>query len=306
MPEFLNIDNINKIDNSIISFGNFDGFHLGHQSLVSSLIENADKYKAKSVLVIFRPHTKKIIMKNDDFKEISPYKVKVELLKSTKLDFVVTVNFSKDFSNVSAEDFICLINKKLNPVLILIGYDNKFGSKGRGSFDFLKKLIKKNNMNIKLNEFKPFLLGGNIIKSSIIKRDIVNGKIENANICLGRKYGISGIVIRGNQLGKKIGFPTANLKMDFSEQILPMHGVYYVNLIFENISYEGLCNIGCRPTFNDDKDKINIETHLKINDNMNLYGERVIIKFLKFIRKEIQFRNKDELISQIKEDIKLM
>ena len=94
--------------------------------------------------------------------------------------------------------------------------------------------------------------------------------------------------------------------MDFSEQILPMHGVYYVNLIFENISYEGLCNIGCRPTFNDDKDKINIETHLKINDNMNLYGERVIIKFLKFIRKEIQFRNKDELISQIKEDIKLM
>ena len=108
------------------------------------------------------------------------------------------------------------------------------------------------------------------------------------------------------QIGNNLGFPTANLKMDFSEQILPMHGVYYVNLTFENISYKGLCNIGCRPTFNDDVNRISIETHLKINNDINLYGKKVIIKFLRFIRKEIQFKNKDELIKQIKEDIQLI
>jgi len=306
MPEFININNFDKIDNSVISFGNFDGFHLGHQNLISSLIDNAIKYNSKSILIIFKPHTKKIIINDDNFKEISPYDIKIKLLSSTKLDFVVTVDFSEDFSNISAEDFVYLINKKFNPLLILIGYDNKFGYKGMGSFDFLRKMIKKNNWTIELTEFKPFALQSNIIKSSVIKNYIADGNIENANIYLGRNYEISGTIVEGKQIGNNLGFPTANLKIDFSEQILPMHGVYYVNLTFENISYKGLCNIGYRPTFNDNVNRISIETHLKINNDINLYGKKVIIKFLRFIRKEIQFKNKDELIKQIKEDIQLI
>ena len=142
-----------------------------------------------------------------------------------------------------------------------------------------------------------------IIKSSYIKDLVSNGYVEKANVYLGIKYSIKGSIIKGKKIGTKIGFPTANLKLSQKKQILPMHGVYCVSLEVSNKSYLGLCNIGLRPTFEGDGNKVSIETHL-INCSINLYGERVKIIFLNFVREEIKFSSTDKLVEQINSDIK--
>ena len=305
MPQLINLNNARISDSSVVSFGNFDGLHLGHGKLIDSIMHNAKRCHAKSILVIFNPHTKKIISEDFSFKEISPYKNKLKLLKTTNLDYLITVEFDNNFSNISPDNFIKLLIKKLNPCMFILGYDNRFGKNGKGSYLYLKKYIEKNNLDIKVNEFSQFNFDSKNIKSSIIKNLIEKGNVKKANKLLGRNFAINGKIIEGNKMGGSLGFPTANLKIDSHEQILPMHGVYCVNLILNKNSYRGLCNIGWRPTFNHDSDKITIETHL-INQNINLYNENVEIEFLSFLRHEKKFDSQVELVSQIKEDIKLM
>jgi len=286
----------------MITFGNFDGIHLGHKALIDKLIATSIKNKCKSVLITFNPHTRNITTNNNQ-NLILDYPDKIEILKNTSIDFVLIITFTSAFSNMSAEDFIALLVKKFKPKGFLLGFDSKFGFKGLGDSKFLINYINKNKLNISTEIFPEFKFENKIIKSSYIKDLVSNGCIEKANIFLGRKYSLKGSVIEGKKLGTKIGFPTANLKLSQKKQILPMHGVYCVSLEVGNKSYLGLCNVGLRPTFEGDSSKVSIETHL-INCSINLYGENVKIIFLNFVRKEIKFNSTARLVEQINSDIK--
>ena len=302
MTSIQNFDDVNNLNNTMVTFGNFDGIHLGHKALIDKLITDSIKNKCKSVLITFNPHTRNITTSNTQ-DLILDYFDKIEILKNTSLDFVLTVSFTRAFSNISAEDFIVLLIEKLKPKGFLLGFDSRFGFKGLGDSNFLINYINKNKLNISTQIFPEFKFHDKIIKSSYIKDLLSKGNIEKANIFLGRKYFIRGTVIEGRKLGKKIGFPTANLKLSQLKQILPMHGVYCVNLKIDSKSYLGLCNVGLRPTFEEDSNKISIETHL-INRSIDLYGKNVEIIFLSFVRKEIRFNSANELAEQIKRDIK--
>ena len=305
MTKVISFNNkFNNINNSIITFGNFDGIHLGHSKLISDLVIKAKELKGISLLITFKNHTKKVLCKNSDFKLITPFDKKIQILKTFNLDYIVVIDFDDDFSRISATSFIKSIIFKFNPGTIFLGYDNKFGYQGEGDIVFLKKYLNNKQSNINIIQFDELVINGQLIKSSIIKNLILEGAVDKIKFYLGKYLEIDGTVIRGKRIGHKLGFPTANIKLNFSEQILPIHGVYYVNFKFGRSNYKGLCNIGYNPTFNSNKKKINIETYLLIEEFLDLYEKKISIEFVERIRDEKKFNNKDELINQINNDIR--
>tara|TARA_Y100001970_G_scaffold293636_1_gene441859 strand:- start:4638 stop:5588 length:951 start_codon:yes stop_codon:yes gene_type:complete len=297
-------DDLNFSDKSVVTFGNFDGIHLGHAELISNLIEKSKSVNAKSVLITFNNHTKQVLCEDSDFKLITPFNNKIKVLKTFGLDYVVVIDFDEKFSKISAVDFTKTIISKFNPAVIFLGYDNKFGYKGQGNIEFLREYLNNEELDINVVEFDEFVIDNRLVKSSIVKNLILKGAIDQIKFYLAKNLEIDGTVVEGKKIGSKLGFPTANIKLKFSEQILPNHGVYYVNFKFDRKNYKGLCNIGYNPTFNSDVNKINIETYLLIEKEIDLYGKEVSIEFIKRIRSEKKFNSKDELINQIKNDIK--
>ena len=194
-----------------------------------------------------------------------------------------------------------IIINKYKPKVILIGYDNYFGLNRKGSYDYLISNCKYKNIKIiQIDEFK--LLNINI-KSSMIKNCLVNRNIENVNKFLGRNYSIVGTVKEGKKIGSKLGYPTANVQLVNKEQIIPGNGVYSVNLMLDRYKFKSICNIGIRPTFNENNDLVTIEVHL-INKTITLYDKIVTIEFIKYIRNEKKFEDVNKLKEQIKKDIK--
>jgi len=300
-PEIIKFDDTITITSSVVIFGNFDGVHLGHQSLIDELIKYG--HKKTKVLITFHPHTQSIVKNSNSLKLITPYREKLKLLSTFNIDYISIINFNSSFSKLSPDQFIDSIINKYNPQTIIIGYDNNFGFKGKGNYIFLKKyLIDK---NIELYQNKPFSLNNSIIKSSLIKELIKNGDIKSANSYLGRKFKLSGNITNGNKIGKKIGFPTANLKIEDKQQIIPKVGVYSVNLIVGTKKYKALCNIGYRPTFFE-RGKLSIESYIVNHNDLDLYNTYISLEFNFFIREEIKFNNKEGLVKQIKKDIEAL
>ena len=293
----------NRIDkcSTVITFGNFDGIHLGHVNLIKLVIKKAKEYKAKSLLITFNPHTQCIIQdKKNHF--LTSHNMKLNLLKRNKLDYIVTLDFNKKFSKIYPSDFIEILISKYNPKLIILGYDNKFGYKGEGDYEFLCTYLKGRDIDV--IKYKPCKRFGRVIKSSIIKQMILSGDINNANKYLGRYYELEGTIIEGNKQGKKIGYPTANIDLNDKQQIIPKVGVYSVNFIIGNTKYKALCNIGYRPTF-EKNGLLSIESFILSENNFDLYGKNVYIEFIDYIRNEKKFISKEELIKQIETDIKI-
>ena len=302
MSKLIQFNDTQTIQSSIITLGNFDGIHLGHKSLIDSFIMKKNKIKnTSSILITFNPHTQAILNKNNNLKLIITHKDKNKLLKGYDIDYISIINFDDDFSKLSAEDFIELIIRKYNPKSIIIGYDSKFGYKGRGNYLFLKGYLSQKDISVHRND--PYTLNDHIIKSSLIKKLIINGDIKTVNRYLGRRFSISGTVIKGKKIGRSIGFPTANLDLMDKQQIIPKVGVYSVTLLLGNMKYKALCNIGHRPTFFENE-KLSIELYILNYDKFDLYDKNINIKFNFYIREEKAFENKDDLIKQINKDIK--
>jgi len=288
-----------KINSSALTLGNFDGFHIGHQSLVSELINLSGGLK--KIIITFNPHTQKILANINEFNTITSHKYKLDLISKCDIDYVSTIRFDKKFSQLSAKNFIDLIIKKYNPKIIMIGYDSRFGYKGEGDYTYLKEYLKKTNIKVLVNS--PFILDKEIIKSSSIKDLIYKGDIKKVNSFLGRPFKLSGIIVKGKAEGRNLGFPTANLNLHDKQQIIPKVGVYYVNLIVGSKKYISICNIGHKPTFYKKAD-LTIETHVLNEKNLVLYGKKVELDFYDFIRNEIKFNKVEDLKFQIKNDIK--
>ena len=286
---------------SIILIGNFDGVHLGHQKLFKLAQSYKKKYNLKIGVINFDPMPKMFFNKILKNFRLSNINQKLNLLNRQGVDFIVTKKFDKIFSKTKSINFIKnILSQKLNARFIFISNNFRFGNKREGD---VKLLIKnEKNFNYKVVKPKPLLVNKKIVSSSLIRNYLEKGILEKANKLLNRKWSIEGIVQKGRQVGKKIGFPTCNI--DIKDYILARPGVYAVKVLRKNNSkyIKGIANLGYRPTFN--QKKILLEVHL-FNFSGNLYNKYLSVEFLKFIRNEQKFKNADQLRTQIKADLKI-
>ena len=294
--------NIQKIHKgSLILIGNFDGLHLGHQKLFQLAKSYKRKYKLKIGVVNFDPMPKMFFNKNLKNFRLSNIDQKIKLLTNLKVDFVITKKFDKKFSKTKALNFIVqILSKKLVSKFIFVSNNFRFGNKREGNVDLLIKYEKL--FNYKVVKPEPLIKDKKTVSSSLIRNLLENGFLDKANKLLNRNWTIQGIVKKGRQVGKKIGFPTCNI--DIKDYVLAKPGVYAVKVLRKNsTSYlKGIANLGYRPTFN--QRKILLEVHL-FNFSGNLYNKLLSVEFLKFIRKEKKFKNVNQLRAQIKKDLNI-
>ena len=294
--------NIKKLHRgSIILIGNFDGLHLGHQKLFQLAQSYKKKYNLKIGVVNFDPMPKMFFNKKLKNFRLSNIDQKIKLLSNLKVDFVITKKFNKKFSKVKALSFITqILNKKLNSKYIFVSNNFRFGNKREGNVNLLKKYEKL--FKYKVVKPDPLIKNKKIVSSSLIRNLLEKGFLNQANNLLNRNWTIQGVVKKGRQIGKKIGFPTCNI--DIKDYILAKPGVYAVKVLRKNSSkyLNGIANLGYRPTFN--QKKILLEVHL-FNFSGNLYNKLLSVEFLKFIRKEKKFKNVNQLKAQIKKDLNI-
>ena len=294
-----NNPNLNKKHcNGVIAIGNFDGLHLGHQKVIKEAKQKAKKNRIPFGVMTFEPVP--VMFFNNKIKNhrINSLEQKKTQLKKLKLDFLIIVKFNKNFSTQSAEEFIKnIIFKKTKCKYLYVSKNFNFGFKRQGNIKTLKKFEKK--YNFKNIVTKPFKRGNTIISSTLLRNKIRLGKIDEVNKLLNRNWSISGKVIKGQRRGRKIGFPTCNLKLH--DYIVPKLGVYAVKVKSKNFYKNGIANIGYRPTFNGQN--LLLETNI-FGINKNLYNKVISVYFKKFIRSEKKFRNLKQLKKQIKLDLK--
>ncbi len=284
---------------SIILIGNFDGVHLGHQKLFKLAQSYKKKYNLKIGVINFDPMPKMFFNKYLKNFRLSNINQKLNFLNNLDVDFIITKKFDKIFSKTTSINFIKnTLSQKLNARFIFVSNNFRFGNKREGGVNLL--IQNEDKFNYKVIKPKPFLMNKKIVSSSLIRSFLEKGFLEKANKLLSRKWSIEGVVQKGRQVGKKIGFPTCNI--DIKDYVLAKPGVYAVNVIRKNNpkSLKGIANLGYRPTFN--QKKILLEVHL-FNFSGNLYYKHISVEFLKFIRKEKKFKNINELRSQIKIDL---
>ena len=285
--------------NSIILIGNFDGLHLGHQKLFKLAKKYKKKYSSKIGVLTFEPMPKMFFNSNLKNFRLSNLNQKIGNLRKLNVDFVIVKKFNRKFSRTKSLSFIKeILGKRLNPKFIFVSNNFRFGNKREGN---VKQLIKNESLfNYKIVKPKPLLIKKKIVSSSLIRGYLKKGKLREANKLLNRNWSIQGNVQKGKQIGKKIGFPTANI--DIKDTILACPGVYAVKAKIHTSEkyFKGIANLGYRPTFNGKK--ILLEVHL-FNFSRNLYYKHLTVKFLKFIRKEIKFKNADHLKKQIRKDL---
>ena len=292
-------EEINIDEKLCLTIGNFDGIHKGHREIIKNLIQKTKISKSKSAILSFTPHPKIYFKKQNNFMINSQLKKK-EILESLGLDYLIDLHFNEKFTQLNHlefEDKILL--GKLNAKRILIGRDFQYGNQRKGNIETLRIFCEKNN--IQLNEIDLIFdeQNNNKISSSKIRENLNLGNIELANKDLKRIFSISGKVIKGDQRGRSIGIPTANIEYPLNTIIIP-YGVYAVETTIDGNTYFGIVNFGIRPTFN--KEKPIVEAYLFDFDN-NIYDKNIELFFYKQIRQEKKFNGIKELLNQINLDI---
>lgn len=285
-------------DKCFVTIGNFDGVHLGHRAFLNSIKGSCGNEDARLVVVTFIPHPLQILKVQTGFL-INTYIERRELLRDLGVDFLVEIDFTRDFSTLTPGEFLekhILVIPQIKK--IFLGHDFQFGTNKTGDFEFAKTFCSSKGIQI-ISE-KEFKVGLFQVSSSAIRQKLLSGSIEEASQLLGRKYFISGRVIKGQGRGKKIGFPTANIILE-GERIIPAKGVYVTQVKVNELLFNSVTNIGLNPTFVVDG-KLQIETHL-LDFHQDIYGEELRVFFVKRIREEKKFMNVNDLISQIRQDV---
>ncbi|MBP1744038.1 MAG: riboflavin biosynthesis protein RibF [Firmicutes bacterium] len=292
-------DNFNKRiqEKTVIALGGFDGLHIGHRALIDKTISVAKKMNSKSMVFTFKNHPLTVINRSSAPKLLLNNHDKLNLLKSYGVDIVNLVNFDTEFMQMTPEAYIASLAKNYNAAGLVVGFNHRFGYKNLGDTDLLKALSKTHSFS--LNVVSPVKYRGDVVSSSKIRNLLgEDGDVERAAKMLSRPYFLEGTVIRGKQLGRKIGFPTMNLDYN-NEFVLPRGGVYYSILEHNNRRFKGITNIGYNPTV--ENDKLSVETHI-IGFDEDLYDEIIKINFIKRIRDEKKFNSLLDLSEQLKKD----
>ena len=286
---------IPKSNFNIATIGSFDGIHLGHKKILQTITKAAKKNNGKSILITFWPHPRYVLKKNNDFKLLTSLDEKIKIFEENKIDILYVIDFSISFSKVSANNFVKnILLDKLKTNCILIGYNNNFGRNRKGNIKYLEE--NKNIFDIDIISIPKQSVDKISISSTKIREYLNNGKIKSANQLLGREYSINGKVVRGNGIGRKINFPTANIEIDESKKLLPKNGVYAVEVILNKKTYLGMLNIGYNPTIENEKKTIEVNI-FKFSED--IYNNKISISFIKRIRNEKKFKNLNELKKQL-------
>jgi riboflavin kinase/FMN adenylyltransferase len=295
---YTNLADFTSKNKTFVTIGTFDGVHIGHQKVLSNLVINAEKNNASSVLLTFFPHPRMVLQKDSQIKLINTIEERIELLKKTGLDALVIHEFTEDFAEKTALDFVKnVLVDHLKISNLIIGYDHRFGKNREGNFDQLTEYGKI--FGFEVTKISQQEIDHITISSTKIRKAIELGNIEEANRYLGYNFMLTGEVVKGKNLGEKIGFPTANLSIKENYKLLPKTGSYIVKAELENETVYGMMNVGYNPTV---KGKTQtIEIHF-FNFNKDLYGKKIQIDVLKFLRDEQKFESVSALKNQLMTD----
>lgn len=281
----------------VVAIGNFDGVHLGHQELLNRVIKLSKEICGTSVVITFEPHPGRILRPEKAPKRLTSLQEKIDIFQSLGIDAVVCMNFTLEFARQTADDFIEeILYGKLNARVIFVGNNYKFGRDRTGDIDLLKRRGEVFNFVVYVME--QVEVNGARISSSRIREHLSKGEVDSAAGLLGRYYSIEGVVAPGHHRGMELGYPTANIYI--VDETLPMDGIYAVKVLHGGDSLNGVCYIGKQPTFAGDKAAV--EVHL-FDFNSVLYHEHLKVVFVKMIRGERKFEDRESLIRQIKEDV---
>ena len=299
MRIYHNIDEFTRLKNAVVTIGTFDGVHVGHRKIISGIKDLADETGGETVLLTFFPHPRMILHPEDEsLKMINTINEKAEMLEQIGIDHLIITPFSRDFSNQSPEDYIrdVLVNK-IGTKKIVIGYDHRFGKDRQGGFADLQRLGPVYGFDIV--EIPEQDISEVAISSTRVREALLNGAIELANAFLGYPFFITGTVVRGDQIGRQIGYPTANIVIDEKYKLIPLDGIFAVKVKTGDTIYNGKAYIGTRPTINGVTR--NIEVNI-FNFDKEIYNEQIRMEFYHFIRGDMKFASLDELKEQIRKD----
>lgn len=305
MKVYRDIDQLPSFRNAVITIGTFDGVHEGHRKIIEHLKQEAEKINGETVIITFHPHPRKVVSSSIlGIRLINTLDEKIELLESAGIDHLAIIPFTGVFANQLAEDYIKdFVIKNFHPHTIIIGYDHRFGRDRQGDYRLLEE--KAAEYNYVLKEISQQVLNEIAVSSTNIREAIVHGDFETADKLLGYEFFFEGIVVDGDKLGRKLGYPTANLKITDEEKITPGNGIYAVYVEIRNLKseisnstpvYKGMMSIGFRPTV-DGKTRV-IEVNI-FDFDKEIYGETIRVYVKKYLRPEVKFKSLDELAKQI-------
>jgi riboflavin kinase/FMN adenylyltransferase len=288
----------NSSEKTIVTIGTFDGIHVGHQKILKNLIRTANNEGKKSVLLTFFPHPRMVLQKENKILLLNTIKEKSGLLEKMGLDYLIIHPFSREFSRLTALDFVrdILVNK-LNTSRLIIGYDHHFGKNREGNIHQLKEYSLL--YDFKVEEIPAQDIDDVSVSSTKIRTALKDGNLKTANNYLGYHYMLNGTVVSGKKLGGTIGFPTANIEIKEPYKLIPKTGVYIIRTYINTILYTGMMNIGFNPTVLGKHQTI--EAHL-FDFNEDLYGKEITIEFIYFLREEHKFESVEELVIQLNID----
>ncbi|MGB2962989.1 MAG: bifunctional riboflavin kinase/FAD synthetase [Anaerolineales bacterium] len=298
MQHFHNVEEI-QLEDSWLTIGSFDGVHLGHQQIIHALVAQAHKNKQPAVVVTFHPHPLLVIKEETRPFYLTLPEKRAQYLAELGVDFILTYNFSKETSLLSAEAFIRVLHQQLHFSQLWVGYDFALGKNREGTPDRLKEL--GGLFGYELMEIPPFYVKEELVSSSRIRRSIREGNMREAAAFLGRPFQISGRVISGENRGKSLGFPTSNLEVP-EEMVNIKPGVYACQADVQGKSWKAVTNIGFRPTFGGGIESPRIEAHL-LDFSRDIYGEQISLGFIDRLRDEMKFDQVSALTAQIQSDI---
>jgi riboflavin kinase/FMN adenylyltransferase len=299
MRVYNHIDEFTAVKNAVVTIGTFDGVHIGHRKIISGIKEIADSIGGETVILTFFPHPRMILHPEDEsLKLITTITEKAQLMEDLGVDHLIITPFSRDFSNQTAESYIrdVLVNK-IGTKKIVIGYDHRFGKDRQGGFEDLQRLGPVYGFDVV--EIPEQDINEVAISSTRIRNALLNGEIDLANSFLGYPFFITGTVIRGDQIGRQLGYPTANIVVEEKYKLIPADGIFAVTVIVAGERYKGMAYIGSRPTVNGLTR--NIEVNI-FDFDQEIYNQAIRMEFHHYVRGDVKFASLDELKVQLARD----
>jgi len=293
------IKDFETVKNAVVTVGTFDGVHLGHQAIFNIMKKEANAIGGETVVITFYPHPRIVLgLDSEHLKFINTQEKKINRLEEAGIDHLIIVSFNKAFAGISSEAFINdLVVEKINPKIVVTGFDHHFGKGRGGSFDMLSKIGKEKGF--KVIKVEAQYVNDVPVSSTKIRKLLNNGAVLAANNFLGYEYSITGKVVKGKSIGRDIGFPTANIEVADEYKLIAAVGVYACRVTYMGKLYKGMCNIGYRPTVNDGD--LTIEVHI-FDFDQQIYGEEITIIFVDRLRDERKFDSLTELSQQLIRD----
>ncbi len=298
MAVFHHLNNLPSFRNPVVTIGSFDGVHHGHKVILSEVVKAAKAVNGESILITFEPHPRKIIHPEQPLGLLTSPEQKIALMEAEGIDHIVVAPFTRDFSMLSATEYVAdFLLKNFNPHTIIIGYDHHFGHSREGNIELLRKLAPP---SVEIREIPAQLIEDAAVSSTKIRNALLKGNVEEAAEMLERPYSFKAMVVHGNKIGRTIGFPTANLQPVYSDILMPGIGIYAVSVLWQEKRYAGMMSIGYRPTVTEER-TITCEVNI-LDFNENLYGQTLTVYFEQYIRGEEKFDSLDSLKAQIARD----